>query len=137
VARAEALFAAGKVADADAAALEALSIARRVGDQTRETAALLVLAEIHGRPGEPLEPARSYCEAALQIARKLGLRAYQVHCHRQLGTLLAAAGETSAACQHLGTALALYDEMGMTRWIPGTRDMMERLGGDAGRARAS
>jgi tetratricopeptide (TPR) repeat protein len=137
VARARALFTAGKVADADAAAMEALALARRLGEQTQETAALLVLAEIHTRPGASLEPARSFCEAALRIALELGLRAYEVHCHRQLGTVLAAAGETSAARQHLVTAVALYDEMSMARWIPSTRDVIERLDGDADRARAS
>lgn len=131
LARAQALFAAGKVADADAAALEALAIARRVGEQTHETAALLLLAEIHSRPGAPLEPARSYCEAALQIAVTLGLRAYQVHCHRQLGTLLAAAGEKRAARQQLASALTLYRDLGMARWTTSTRDIMERLGGDS------
>ena len=33
--------------------------------------------------------------------------------------------------QHLVTALALYEQMGMARWIPSTRDIIERLGGDA------
>lgn len=131
VARAHALLAAGQVADADAAALEALAIARRVGEQTNETAALLALAEIHSRPGAPLDPARSYCEAALQIAVRLGLRAYQAHCHRQLGEVLAAAGDKRAARQQLATALAFYRDLGMPRWTARTREIMERLGGDS------
>ena len=45
--------------------------------------------------------------------------------------VLAAAGDTSAARQHLATALALYEEMGMARWIPRTRDAIERLGVEA------
>jgi len=131
VARARALLAAGHVADAEAAALEALAIARRVGEQTTETAVLLLLVQIHSRPGAPLEPARSYCEAALQIAVPLGLRAYQAHCHRQLGELLAAAGQNRAARQQLGDALSLYRDMGMARWAASTGDIMQRLGGDS------
>jgi DNA-binding SARP family transcriptional activator len=131
VARARALFAAGRASDADAAALEALAIARRVGEQTCETAALLLLAEIHSRPGAPPEPARSYCEAALKIAAPLGLRAYQVHCHRQLGELLAAAGQKHVARQQLAAALALYCDMGMARWTASTGAIIEELGGDS------
>jgi DNA-binding SARP family transcriptional activator len=129
VARARALFAAGHIADADAAAMEALAIARRVGEQTHETAALILLAEIHGRPGAPLEPARAHCEAALQIAVALGLRAYQVHCHRQLGELFAGAGEDHVAREHLTAALALYREMDMASWTGSTGVILGRLGG--------
>jgi tetratricopeptide (TPR) repeat protein len=129
VARARALFAAGHIADADAAAMEALAIARRVGEQTHETAALILLAEIHGRPGAPLEPARAHCEAALQIAVALGLRAYQVHCHRHLGELFAGAGEDHVAREHLTAALALYREMGMASLTGSTEVILGRLGG--------
>ena len=131
VARARALFAAGQIAEANAAALEALAVARRVGEQTHETAALILLSEIHGPPCATLEPARAHCEAALQIAVALGLRAYQAHCHRQLGELFAGAGEHDVARGHLTAALALYREMGMVRWSGSTGAMLGRLGGDS------
>ena len=126
IARARALQAAGRPADAAMAAHEGLAIARRIGEQTQETAALVLLTEIH-RADASLEPARSYCEAALTIATRLGLRAFQVHCHRQRGELLAGTGQCRAAREHLVEALALYREMGMQRWVDGTAALVARL----------
>jgi tetratricopeptide (TPR) repeat protein len=127
IARARAMLAAGRPADASAAAHEGLAMARRIGEQTQETAALVLLAEIHGGPDASLEPARSHGEAALAIARRLGLRAFQVHCHRQLGELLAAAGQRRPAREHLVEALALYRDMGMRRWVSGTAALLARV----------
>ena len=130
VARARALMAAGDLAAASIVAHEALSIAQRIGEQTQETAALILLTEIHGGPNAPLEPARSHGEAALAIATRLGLRAFQVHCHRQLGELLVGAGLRHPARGHLLEALALYQNMGMQRWIPGTSALLTQIGND-------
>ena len=117
IARARALLAAGRAADATAAAEEALAAARRIGEQTQETIALLVLAEALEGENRSLELARSYCEGALAIATALGLRAYEAHGHRQLGELLAAGADRKKARHHLTTALALYRDMGMQRWV--------------------
>jgi DNA-binding SARP family transcriptional activator/tetratricopeptide (TPR) repeat protein len=130
IARARALLAAGRPADASTAAHEGLAMTRRIGEQTQETAALVLLAEIHGGPDAPLEPARSHCEAALAIAKRLGLRAFQVHCHRQLGERLAAAGQRRPAREHLVEALALYREMDMHRWVNGTATLLARIEDD-------
>jgi hypothetical protein len=64
-----------------------------------------------------VKPALAYCEAALDIAVSLKLRAYEAQGHRQLGELLIRAGESGRARQHLAAALALCRDMGMTRWI--------------------
>ena len=117
IARARALLAAGRAGDATAAAEEALAAARRIGEQTQETIALLVLAETLEGENRSLELARSYCEGALGIATALGLRAYEAHGHRQLGELLAAGADRKKARHHLTTALALYRDMGMQRWV--------------------
>ena len=127
LARARALLAAGRVEEAARAAHEGLALARRVGERTHEVAGLLLLAEIHGRSGAPIEPARSHYEGALAIAGPLGLRAYQAHGHRGLGELLAHAGENRAAQEHLGAALTLYREMGMRPWIDGTAALIDRV----------
>ena len=137
LARARASLAAGRVADADAAAQEGLAVARQIGEQTQETAALMLLAEIHGGPGAPLEPAQSHCEAALGIATRLGLRAYQVHCHRLLGELLADGAQYRAAREHLAVALKGYRDMAIARWIASTGATLERLGGDPAEPLAS
>jgi hypothetical protein len=130
IARARAMLAAGRPAEASASAHEGLAMARRIGEQTQETAALVLLAEIHGASDTSLEPARSHCEAALAIAKRLGLRAFEVHCHRQLGELLAATGQRRPARAHLVEALALYRDMGMHRWIEGTAALLTRIEGD-------
>lgn len=128
IARARALQAAGRPADAAMAVHEGVAMARRIGEQTHETAALVLLAEIHRADGS-LEPARSACEAALAIASRLGLRAFQVHCHRQLGELLTGTGQSRAAREHLVEALTLYREMGMQRWVDDTAALVARLEG--------
>jgi tetratricopeptide (TPR) repeat protein len=117
IARAQVLLAAGRAADATAAAEEALVAARRIGEQTQETIALLVLAETLARENRSLELARSYCEAALGIATSLGLRAYEAHGHRQLGELLSTGADREKARHHLTRASALYRDMGMQRWV--------------------
>ena len=137
IARARALLAAGRRADADAAAQEGLAISRRIGEQTQEAAALILLAEIHGRAEATREVALSHCLASLGIAERLGLRAYQVHCHRLLGEMLADAGQPHAARQHLTAALALYGDMGIARWTSSTSATLRRLGGDAAQPPAS
>jgi DNA-binding SARP family transcriptional activator len=135
IARARTLLAAGRPADAATAAHEGLVIARRIGEQTQETAALLVLAEIQGGPDASLEPARSHCEAALAIATRLGLRTFQAHGHRQLGELLARAGQRGQARGHLGEALARYREMGMQRWVEGTAAVVTHIEDGSGLSR--
>ena len=62
-----------------------------------------------------------------RLRSSLGLRAYEVQCHRQLGQLSARAGESEGARRHLATALSLYREMGMIRWIEPTTALLERL----------
>lgn len=104
VARGYAHLAAGRVADADTVAQEALALARRIGEQTQETAALLLLVEIHSAAAER---AVTYCERALDIAVSLGLRASEALCHRQLGELLVRAGDRARARRHLATAVSL------------------------------
>jgi hypothetical protein len=93
----------------------------------QETEALLLLAEIHDGQGAPVQPALTYCEAALDIAVSLGRRAHEVQCHRQLGELLVRAGDGARARQHLAAALSLYRAMGMTRWIEPTATLLQRV----------
>lgn len=127
VARGCALVATGRRTEADKAAQEALAISRRIGEQMQETNALLLLAEIHDGQGASVQPALTYCEAALDIAVSIGLRAHEVQCHRRLGELLVRAGDVVRARQHLATALSLYRAMGMARWIEPTAALLQRV----------
>ena len=120
VAWSRALLAAGRVTEAENAAQDAVASSRRIGEQTEEAAALLLLAEIHDGDRRPVTPALAYCEAALDIAVSHKLRTYEAHGHRQLGELLLRTGDWARAREHLAAALALYREMGMARWIDPT-----------------
>jgi hypothetical protein len=45
------------------------------------------------------------------------MRPLQAHCHRALGERHRQAGDVPAAREHLGTAIAMFREMGMDRWV--------------------
>jgi tetratricopeptide (TPR) repeat protein len=136
LARARALLAAGRPTEANAAAQEGLAAARQIGEETQETAALMLLSEIHLASGATAETALSHVETALGIARRLGLSAYEVHCHRLLGELLADAGRHGQARQHLVAALALYRDLGIARWTATTEAALRRLDGQPGESPA-
>ena len=48
------------------------------------------------------------------------MRPLQAHCHRSLGTLYATAGQAEQAQAALATAIAMYQSMTMTFWLPQT-----------------
>ena len=48
------------------------------------------------------------------------MRPLQAHCHRGLGTLYATAGQREQARTALSTAIAMYQAMDMTFWLPQT-----------------
>ena len=52
------------------------------------------------------------------LVHKLGMRPLQAHCHRSLGTLYAATGQTEQARAALSTAVEMYRAMEMTFWRP-------------------
>ena len=52
------------------------------------------------------------------MAKALGMRPLQAHCHRGLGTLYATAGQQEQARAALTTAIAMYRAMDMTFWLP-------------------
>jgi hypothetical protein len=55
---------------------------------------------------------------ALALAEALGMRPLQAHCHRGLGMLYAATSQPEQARTALSTALAMYQSMDMTFWLP-------------------
>jgi hypothetical protein len=46
------------------------------------------------------------------------MRPLQAHCHRSLGTLSARIGQAERARNELATAIAMYQSMDMTFWLP-------------------
>ena len=74
-------------------------------------------------------PAASHCQQALTLAEVLGLRPLQAHCHHGLGLLAATSGQTERARSELATALALYQAMDMTFWLPQTETALVQVEG--------
>jgi hypothetical protein len=49
------------------------------------------------------------------------------HCHRGLGTLYAAAGQWEQARTEVSTAIAMYQSMDMTFWLPETEAALAQV----------
>ena len=55
------------------------------------------------------------------------MRPLQTHCHRGLGTLYAATGQREQAYAELATAIAMYQSMDMTFWLPETEAALAQV----------
>jgi tetratricopeptide (TPR) repeat protein len=69
-------------------------------------------------PKREVEEAEHHYQQALALAEELGMRPLQAHCHRGLGTLYAQIGQAEQARTALSTAMATYQSMEMTFWLP-------------------
>jgi hypothetical protein len=81
--------------------------------------------------GEPPENDRAgdyYCQA-LALAEELGMRPLQAHCYRGLGILYATTGQVEQAQAALSTAIAMYQSMDMTFWLPETEAALAQVEG--------
>ena len=63
------------------------------------------------------------------LAEELGMRPLQAHCHRGLGTLYARTGQREQARTALSTAIAMYQAMAMTFWLPQTEAALAQMEG--------
>jgi hypothetical protein len=104
---------------AHALTADALAHAREHQERGNEAYALRLLGEIaaHCDPPEAEPATSSYCQA-LTLAKELGMRPLQAHCHRGLGTLYATTGQPEQARVELSVAIDLYLAMEMTFWLP-------------------
>jgi tetratricopeptide (TPR) repeat protein len=115
----EACLLAGRVEEAKLLALQALDLVRSRKERGHEAWALLLLGEIAAqREPSNAKPAETYYRQGLTLARALGMRPLQAHCHRDLGTLYAKTDRPGQAHTALSTAVALYRDMAMTFWLP-------------------
>ena len=67
-------------------------------------------------PSGDLEAAREEIEAALGLARELGLRPLASRCHFDCARLLRRLGQSAQAAGHLSEALAAFRDLAMTEW---------------------
>jgi predicted ATPase/class 3 adenylate cyclase len=110
---------AGRIDEASALARRALdlSVAHKEGGNRAHV--LRLLGEIAAqRDPRRLAPAEAHYRQALTLAKDLGMRPLQAHCHRGLGILYAKIGRWEDARAELSAAIELYRSMEMTFWLP-------------------
>jgi len=124
----EAQMLAGRLEEAQALAARALLLAHTHQERGNQAYVLRLLGEIAARR-EPLEIAlaETHYRQALALAEELGMRPLQAHCHRGLGTLYAQIDRREQARTELSTAIALYQSMEMTFWLPQTEAALAQV----------
>jgi len=110
---------AGRGEEAWQHAHQALDLARQQKYRGDEALALHQLGVVHAH-ADPTDVAQAeaHYQQALALAEELGMRPLQAHCHRGLGTLYAKTGQREQARTELASAIALYQTMAMTFWLP-------------------
>jgi tetratricopeptide (TPR) repeat protein len=126
----EAHLRAGRLEEARTLATHALEHARTYQGRGNVASILRLLGEIaaHRAPLE-VEEATIHYRQALALAGELGMRPLQAHCHRGLGTLYATTGQREQARSELMTAMAMYQAMEMTFWLPETEVALAQMEG--------
>jgi class 3 adenylate cyclase/DNA-binding winged helix-turn-helix (wHTH) protein/tetratricopeptide (TPR) repeat protein len=115
----EAYLLAGRLEEASAQAQRALEFAQGHKERGHEAYALRLLGAIAAhRPPPDLEAAADYYRQALALAEALGMRPLLAHCHCGLGMFYATTSQREQARAELSTAIALYQSMEMTFWLP-------------------
>jgi tetratricopeptide (TPR) repeat protein len=66
---------------------------------------------------------------ALALAKELGMRPLQAHCHRGLGTLYAQRAQRQQARTALSMAIDMYRAMEMTFWLPQAEALLAQVEG--------
>ena len=128
----EAYLLAGRLEDARQRAVQALDLAHQYKQRGWQAWALWLLGEGTARQASPeIEPAAGHYRQALALAKELGMRPLQAHCHRGLGTLYLKLGWPEQARVDLSTAVELYRAMDMTFWLPQTEAALAQTGGAA------
>ena len=114
----EAYLLADQLEDARASADRGLKLIRERGERGYEGWALRLLGEIASHPDHAdAVAAASHYGAAMALASELEMRPLVAHCHLGLGRLSRRQGDAARAREHLGTATAMYGEMGMGFWL--------------------
>ena len=108
-------LAAGRIDEAASHAGEALSLTRRMKARAALAHALCLAGDV-ASAGRAEDAGGYYCEA-LVLASELGMRPLAAQCHLGLGTLYRCTGKQQEAREHLGTAAAMFREMGMRFWL--------------------
>jgi class 3 adenylate cyclase/tetratricopeptide (TPR) repeat protein len=107
-----------------------LALTRERQERGYQAYALRLLGAIAARREPPeRDQADARYRQALALAEELGMRPLQAHCHRGLGTLYAATDQREQAHVELSTAIAMYQTMEMTFWLPQTDAVLAQVEG--------
>src|SRR4029453_10420856 len=129
----EAQLLAGCLEEAYTLADGALAHAHAHQERGHQAYALRLLGEIaaHREPPDVAQ-AEAHYQQALTLAEELGMRPLQAHCHRGLGTLYAQLGQRERASAELSAAIATFQAMDMTFWLPQTEAALAQVEGKEG-----
>jgi len=120
----------GRLEEAHALAERTLTLTHERQERGYQVYALYLLGEIAAHRAPPqVELAVTHYRQALALAEELGMRPLQAHCHRGLGTLYAQLGQRERASAELSTAIAMYQAMDMTFWLPQTEAALAQVEG--------
>jgi DNA-binding SARP family transcriptional activator/tetratricopeptide (TPR) repeat protein len=108
----QAYHGAGRAADAERAASEALAIATRRVERGWEAWSHWVLGQVHASRSS-FDAARLAYQEARTIAEALGMQPLVAHCCQGLADVCGRAGDTAAADEHRGRAAAVYARLDM------------------------
>jgi tetratricopeptide (TPR) repeat protein len=113
---AHAYLLAGRLGDAEQTACRGVSLARTLSQPAGEAwcswaAGAIAAAVKDGTVSE------THFVHARDIAVTLGMRPLAAHCHFGLAKLYRTLGDVDEATRHIGLAMALYREMGMSIWL--------------------
>jgi tetratricopeptide (TPR) repeat protein len=115
----EAHMQAGRLEEAHTLAEHVLAFTREHQERGHEAYALRLLGETAAHRAPPdVDEAETHYRQALALAEELGMRPLQAHCHLGLGTLYVKMGQPEQACTELLAAIALFQSMEMTFWLP-------------------
>jgi tetratricopeptide (TPR) repeat protein len=126
----EAYLHVGHVEEARALAERLLALSRTHTGHGYQAYAHRLLGDVALRREPPdIDRALIHYHQALARAAELGMRPLQAHCHRGLGTLYAVTGQQEQARTALSTAIAMYQSMAMTFWLPQTEAALAQVEG--------
>jgi tetratricopeptide (TPR) repeat protein len=112
----EAYLRSARMADAERTGRRALLLSRKQGEYGYEAHALRLLAELGLSDPSPLDESETNFLEALRKAEEFDLRPLAAQCHFGLGKRYRSSGQSGNAEQHLKTAAALFQELGMQSW---------------------
>ena len=128
----QALFLVGHVEEASALVRGLLNLSRTHTGCSYQAHADRLLGDVTTHRDPPhIAQAEAHYSQALALAKELGMRPLQAHCHLGLGTLYRHTKQMDQARAELSAAIEMYRDMEMTFWLPETEAALPAVEGKA------